>query len=151
MCAPRVDSLFFAAVLYTPLALAQATLGALLDVGASRVPPEVFKSELVQRMVVGPTSTGGMVEMMYAPNGTVQGSGSMASMKLQSPMNGEWTIDGAGRVCAAISLSAGPGSNTSGYSLPSRCQYWFKLGEKYFIADSDTDRSAKVLVRTIKQ
>ena len=35
--------------------------------------------------------------------------------------------------------------------LPTRCQYWFKLGDKYFFADSDTDRSARSWSRTIKQ
>ena len=35
--------------------------------------------------------------------------------------------------------------------LPPRCQFWFKLGDTYFLSDSDTDRSAKVLSRTIKQ
>ncbi len=35
--------------------------------------------------------------------------------------------------------------------LPPRCQYWFKLGDKYFLSDSDSDRSAKVLSRTVKQ
>jgi Ni/Co efflux regulator RcnB len=38
----------------------------------------------------------------------------------------------------------------SGVNLPQRCQYWFKLGDAYFLADSDTDRRAKVLRRTLK-
>ena len=46
--------------------------------------------------------------------------------------------------------SAAGGVGTS-VLLPKRCQYWFKLGTQYFFADSDTDRSAKVLSRTIKQ
>ena len=39
----------------------------------------------------------------------------------------------------------------TGVVLPPRCQFSFKLGDKYFLSDSDTDRSAKVLSRTIKQ
>jgi hypothetical protein len=38
----------------------------------------------------------------------------------------------------------------SATTLPPRCQYWFKLGDVYFLADSDTDRRAKVLRRTLK-
>jgi hypothetical protein len=30
------------------------------------------------------------------------------------------------------------------------CQFWFTSGDKYFLADADGDRQAKVLVRTIK-
>ena len=43
------------------------------------------------------------------------------------------------------------GGSTSGTSLPSNCMDWFKSGDTYFISDSDDDRSAKVLSRTIKQ
>jgi hypothetical protein len=32
-----------------------------------------------------------------------------------------------------------------------RCQVWFKHGEQYFLSDSDTDRRARVLLRTVKQ
>ena len=38
-----------------------------------------------------------------------------------------------------------------GTFLPFRCQFWFKYKEQYFLSDSDTDRQARVLVRTIKQ
>ena len=35
--------------------------------------------------------------------------------------------------------------------LSQRCQVWFKLGDVYFISDSDWDRRTKVLSRTLKQ
>jgi hypothetical protein len=35
--------------------------------------------------------------------------------------------------------------------IPQHCQFWFKLGDVYFISDSDSDRHAKVVRRTLKQ
>jgi hypothetical protein len=34
-------------------------------------------------------------------------------------------------------------------TLPQRCQFWFKLGETYYLAESDSDRHARVLRRTL--
>jgi len=34
--------------------------------------------------------------------------------------------------------------------LAPRCQYWFKQADKYFFADSDSDRSALITIRTTK-
>ena len=48
-------------------------------------------------------------------------------------------------------MLVGGTASTPSVALPMRCQYWFKLDDKYFFADSDPDRSAKVLSRTIKQ
>jgi hypothetical protein len=54
-----------------------------------------------------------------------------------------WTFDDSERVCESV-----PGGRSL---LRVRCQYWYRLDTRYFIADSDTDRSARVLVRTPKQ
>ncbi len=37
-----------------------------------------------------------------------------------------------------------------GVNLPPRCQFWFKRGDQYFLSDSDSDRSARVLHRSVK-
>ena len=60
------------AIWWTPAALAQTTLGALLDAGAKPLPAAQFKEEVVQRTLVGPTSTGGSMEVIYAMSGTIQ-------------------------------------------------------------------------------
>jgi hypothetical protein len=42
------------------------------------------------------------------------------------------------------------GTPAASATLPRRCQYWFKVGDRYFLSDSDTDRQARVFARTIK-
>jgi len=141
--------------LCAPLAVAQNNLGEVLDAGGELLSPEQFKQELVQRVLVGPTPAGLQLEIMYATNGMVQGVGAQPGSRLPSAaVNGEWKID-AGKICTTMTLT-GPtfgvhGGGATGVMLPSRCQSWFKLGEKYFISDSDTDRRTKVLLRTVKQ
>ena len=131
-------------LLLAPLAAAQNNLGELLDGGAKKVSPEEFREEVVQRMIVGPSPFGVRWELMYAATGVINGkaaeSVSNPNIPVRPTIDGVWTIDDRGRVCESIKI---------GTSLPFRCQYWFKLKDDYFIADSD-DRSAKVLRRTVK-
>lgn len=141
---------------WAPFALAQTTLGALLDAGAKPLLPEEFIQELVQRVIVGPTPTGGMLEVIYLHDGTLQGVGTQPNITSRMTtlvgVSGEWQIDDKGRICTTMRIgtsSGGPGG--SPLVLPPRCQYWFKLEGKYLLSDSNTDRSAKVLSRTIKQ
>jgi len=145
--------------LWAPLAPAQETLGALLDANAARISREQFERDLIQRVLVGPTQTGGSLEVIYTVNGQIEGTGTMRP-GIESAINrariqGKWTNDGAGRICTSLSYIAQAGGNVNAGigmgSLPPRCQYWYKLGDTYFISDSDTDRSGKVLKRTIKQ
>jgi hypothetical protein len=148
-------SLAFGALLWMPFAYAQTTLGALLDAGAKPLSAAEFKDELVQRVMMGPTPTGGRMEVMYVSNGTLQGVGSqpnvVSTMPPWAPVAGEWQADDKNRICTSMRVGLGPSGTTGMLILPARCQYWFKLGDAYFFADSDTDRSAKVLSRTIKQ
>jgi len=147
---PIKQPLGIALLLFAPLAVAQTKLGELLDAGAKPLSPEEFKQELVQRVLVGPTATGLNLEIMYTTSGTVQGLSVPAAQ-----VNGEWTIDAVGRVCTAMRL-IGPtfgvaGGGSQGTTLPARCQSWYRLADRYFLSDSDTDRQARVLVRTVKQ
>jgi hypothetical protein len=143
----------FALMLWVPLAAAQSNLGELLDAGAKKLSAEEFKQEVVQRVIVGLTPSGGSIEVMYASNGVIQGTGSYTPVMIaQAPITGEWTTDDNGRICTSMRVTGGgvPGF-TSGVSLPSRCQFWFKYAEQYFFSDSDSDRHARVLRRTVKQ
>ena len=137
--------------LFAPLAVAQNKLGELLDAGAKKLSPGEFKQEIVQRVIVGPSTTGGILEIMYVDNGLVQGVGThpFATGNIGNPftpINGEWKIDDSGKICTSMQIGV-----LGGVILPFRCQSWFKYKNQYFLADSDTDRSARVLVRTIKQ
>src|SRR5690242_8072836 len=103
------SALVLSTVLWTAAALAQGTVGDVLDSGARKLSPDEFKEELVQRTVVGPTATGGTMELIYAPNGFVAGSG-VASPKSRplDPMEGsltvrgEWKINDSGAVCTVL-------------------------------------------------
>jgi hypothetical protein len=144
----------FALLLWARLAMAQNNLGELLDAGAKMLSADEFKQELVQRVIVGPTLAGGSLEVMYQTNGLIQGTGfhSKATIPQPATVSGEWTIDDNGRVCTSMRLTGGGGGGfVSGIILPPRCQLWFKYAEQYFLSDSDSDRSARVLRRTVKQ
>ncbi len=139
-----------ALLLLAPLAQGQSNLGELLDTGAQKVSAEEFRREIVLRPIVGPTPTGATIELMYVANGSIVGMGSVVAANSQvtnTAFSGEWTIDDAGRICASMKTSAPFGGASA--VLPPRCQTWFKSGDAYFISDSDSDRRAKVLRRTI--
>jgi hypothetical protein len=139
--------------MWTNFAVGQTTLGALLDAGAKPVTVAQFNEEVVQRLIGGPTPTGGMLEVMYTADGRLQGTGTqtanVSSMPPWGAIAGDWSSDEQGRICT--SMRVGVSNAGTSVMLPKRCQYWFKLGTKYYFADSDTDRSAKVLSRTVKQ
>src|SRR2546426_8395465 len=103
-----------ALVLWASLTGAQSNLGELLDAGGRILSPEEFKLEVVQRVVVGPTATGGTLEIMYATNGSVAGKGSSPSyigfqrFRDDSPIAGEWRIDDNGRICTTMRIVGTP-------------------------------------------
>jgi len=83
---------------------------------------------------------------MYASNGQLAGRGiapgDPSSSYRIADVRGGWTIDKSVRVCTTMRIG--------GMDLPTRCQAWFKLGDVYYISDSDTDRRGKVLRRELK-
>jgi hypothetical protein len=134
---------------WAPLAAGQRNLGDLLDAGGTRLTPQEFRQEVVHRTIVGPTAAGGSIEIMYVPNGRLQGMGTYQGTYASpaTSVNGDWTTDDSGRVCTAMQIHIGGGR---GVTLPARCQYWYRHGSQYFFSDSDTDRSARVFPRTPK-
>lgn len=140
-------------LLAAPVALAQTTLGELLDAGAARLSEEAFKRDVVQRTIVGTTPAGGTLEIMYAANGSIVGSGTATSGSFaRAPVNGVWTIDAQDRICSSMSIGGASGQGgglPQPTNLPRRCQFWFRFGESFFLSDSDSDRHARVLRRTV--
>ena len=137
--------------LFMPFAGAQNNLGELLDAGAKKISPDEFREDVVQRTIVGSTSSGVRMELMYASTGVIQGrsdinpstGGGTGGMNVISPIDGVWTVDDSGRICASIVIGR--------TFLPFRCEYWFKYKDDYFLALSDSDPKAKLLRRTVKQ
>ena len=142
-----------ALLLLAPLAAGQSNLGELLDTGAQKLSAEEFRRDIVQRPIVGATPAGATIELMYLTNGSIVGMGSVQTANSQAsvnaPFSGQWTIDDAGRICASLQTTGAGTAFTGAAVLPQRCQVWFKLGDTYFVSDSDSDRRAKVLRRTI--
>ena len=125
-------------------AAGQQSLGEVLDAGGKRVSATEFEMEVVRRVLIGPSPTGGDLELVYASNGRIVGVGKhpLFTANNTQAISGEWKLDDVGRACTSIRIA--------GVQYPYRCQHWYKLADKYFVSDSDSDRSAKVLSRTIK-
>ena len=132
-------------------ALAQTNVGQLLDSGAVKLTAADFKQQIVGRFLVGPGRGGSYAvsttqEVMYLEDGLIRGSGSVLSLGVGGysfAIEGTWTIDERDRICQA--------TRAGNVVLAPRCQYWFKQSDKYFFADSDSDRSALITVRTVKK
>jgi hypothetical protein len=88
-------------------------------------------------------------ELVYLDNGSIRGSGQATGLGGASGggasfvIEGTWTIDERDRICQTTRVGS--------LVLAPRCQYWFKQADKYYFADSDSDRSALVTIRTIKK
>jgi hypothetical protein len=90
-------ALAFVSVLSPECAFSQTTLGELLDAGAAKLTIGEFNEEVVQRMLAGPTAAGGAIEVMYATNGAIHGTGTYRAMAHSSQVSGEWKVDDEGK------------------------------------------------------
>jgi hypothetical protein len=139
-----------------PLAMAQSTLGEALDAGATKVSAEEFRRDVVQRPIAGLTPTGGTFEIVFTADGAISGAGTASKGNNQpTTIGGEWKVDERDRVCTTMraasgQIGGGPLQSPS-LNLPTRCQFWFKVGERYFLSDSDSDRQERVAQRTVKE
>jgi hypothetical protein len=137
-----------ALLLLVPFAVAQNNLGELLDAGARKLSAEEFRQEVTQHTLVGNIPAGGRMEVMYASSGVISGisNGDVGAPNRTAAIgqiDGVWNIDDSGRTCTSMVVGR--------TFLPFRCQFWFKYKQDYFIADSDSDRKARVIRRTVKQ
>jgi len=136
-----------ALLLLVPFAVAQSNLGELLEAGARKLSAEDFRQEVTQYILVGDVPAGGRMELMYASSGVIKGVSNLMTGVPQNPVGGQidgvWNIDDSGRICTSMVVGK--------TFLPFRCQFWFKYKQDYFIADSDSDRNARVLRRSVKQ
>src|SRR5262249_49416797 len=125
-------------------ACAQTKLGQVLESGATKLTADEFRQEIVGRFVEGPGRAApeprqGNEEIIYLNDKSIRGSGSAANLGGATGggqtygIQGTWTIDAQGRICQ--SLRAGT------VVLAPRCQYWFKQSDRYYVSDSDIDRS----------
>jgi hypothetical protein len=131
-------------LLASALACAQTTLGDLVQSGAQRLSPQRFEEEVVQRTLRGRIDTGMLVEVLYASSGQLQGIGLAGPAEWSVQVLGSWSTGDNGTICTRMTLD-GP---TIRAMLPRRCEFWFKLDDRYFVSSSDSDARARVAVRT---
>jgi len=137
-----------------------ATLGQLLNAGGKLLGPQEFKEEVVQRMLVGTLPSGATVEIMYASSGALAGSLLFGGQGNTSgydfgrrgapqnwPVSGNWRVDDSERICTSLRITGAQGSTI----IPARCEFWFKVLNTYYVSESDEDRSAKIIARSLKQ
>jgi hypothetical protein len=135
--------------LWSTATAAQTNVGELLDAGAKPLSAAEFREQIAQHIVSGALRSGTDMEIMYARSGVLIGEAWNRGDYRRLNIGGEWKIDDKDRVCASINF--GGGGYTGQIRLPVGCEFWFKLGDKYFVADSDYDRDAKAVVRTLKR
>jgi hypothetical protein len=123
-------------------ALAQNTVGEMLDAGGKKLSKEEVVAAMVGANISGPTMTGGQLQLDYKADGTFAGN-------IQEPqggnggMFGTWTVDDSGLLCAQYTITMG---NQQGKS----CVLFFRQADQYYVAFTD-DRGARLLKRTIKK
>ena len=150
---PVIQWFAFTVALHVPLALAQSNLGELLDAGAQPLSVEDFRRDLVGRQISGLGSGGSNLQVVYLADGRIHGVGMNSMMgggqggapNAQYDVRGSWSTEPPDRICASFVVQI----STRTVMLPPRCQYWFKHKEQYFLSDSDSDRSMRVLRRAV--
>ena len=140
---PRTIALI-ASLLCCASAQAEDHLGDILDAGASKLSADDFRQQIVGRTVTGATPGGYEVDVFYKEDGRLIGvgratpRGGATGGGMSFSIEGLWTIDAGERICTRFNVK-----------LPAQCQFWFKRGNDYFLADSDWDRDIRVTRRTL--
>jgi hypothetical protein len=132
-----------AALLIAGPALAQGTLGELLDAGGTKLAGDTFRTEIADATVSGPSRTGGSVEFVYRADGTFTGTFSSPQGR-GAGVVGTWKIDEDGRVCVDFAIVATDRRDRN-------CGFLFKLAGAYFASESGADRDAVVLKRAVRR
>ena len=136
------------AVLSSNAALAQSTVGDLLDAGAVKLSKADIMATIVGANVSGPTQAGGINQTDFKSDGTYTGAyqGSPGAGRGQSGgYFGKWTLSDEGKFC--LEGSAGPAARAN-----SSCLFYFRLGDQLYVAvDADAGRTSAVLKRMVKR
>ena len=145
MALPIKFAIALACALASAAAVAQMRLGEALDAGARQLSGEEFRHDVVRRPLSGPLAPGVNAEFVYGPGGMIEGRGGGPAgygAEWDVRVRGTWRLADDGRVCTAVVLDGA----TIRANFPARCQLWFRLGDRFFVADSG-DRAARVFPR----
>lgn len=123
-------------------ACAQNTLGELLDKGATKISKEAWLAQL-------PVAFGGIdftervdFKFEFKSNGKFIGYANSTQGKGSSGSFGTWTMEESGKQCIDERLSA--------WNMKwEECYFVYKLDDRYFSTQSDSNRDSRALIRTI--
>lgn len=121
-------------------AVAQNTLGELLDAGGKPLTKADVTAAVSGRTISGALRAGGEFRNDYRADGSVAGAGTTSEGRPYS-LSGKWSVDDSGKLCADLRTARG---NTT-----SACFFLFKNGDEYFVSDSASNRNALVNKRAI--
>ena len=124
-------------------ALAQSSLGELLDGGAKKLSKDAVKSTLGGTHVSGKSVTGADTEYDYKADGYFSGN-LKTSDGWSSGAVGKWTVDDSGKLCSEWTLTV----NSKRFS---GCGFLYAKGDELYYVESDTDKGAKIYKRSVKK
>ena len=127
----------------TSVALAQNSLGDLVDGGAKKLSKDAVKSTLGGAHVSGKAVSGADTEYDYKADGYFSGNLKDAG-GWSSGAVGNWTVDESGKFCSEWTLTV----NSKRFK---GCGFLYARGDQLYYVESDSDKSAKIYKRVIKK
>ena len=124
-------------------ALAQNSLGDLLDGGAKKLSKEGVQTAMTGAQVSGTSTTGASTDYHYKPDGSFSGN-LRNSDGWTSGTVGTWKVDDGGRLCSEWTLT----KNSKRFK---GCGFLYAQSNQYYYVESDSDRGAKIYKYVIKK
>lgn len=131
-----------ALLLLSQAAVAQATLGELLEQGGKRLERAEVQALLVGATLAGPTTMGGDVRLEVKADGSL--SGNIRGVRSYGVM-GTWKLEDDGRFCTDL---------TSAGSRPvqfASCNHYYRRGNEFFAADAASTPETPVRPRQVSR
>jgi hypothetical protein len=130
-----------AAFLCASVAHAQLTnVGALLDQGAKLLSTDEVKVTLIGATVTDSPAGTAELQLNYKSDGSI--TGQWNDRTISTSAFGTWKID-SDKFCYSVQFQLAREPDSSSARPFSRCpQFIFKVDEKYFFSESNSDRSA---------
>lgn len=129
--------------LITTSALAQNSLGDLLDGGAKKLSKEAVRSAISGAQISGTSTTGAATDYHYKPDGSFSGN-LRNSDGWTTGTVGTWSVDDSGRLCAEWTLT----KNSKRFK---GCGFLYAKSDQYYYVESDSDRGAPIYKYVIKK
>ena len=124
-------------------ALAQKSLGDLLDGGAKKLSKEAVQSAISGAQISGTSTTGAATDYHYTADGKFSGN-LRNSEGWTTGTVGTWRVDDSGRLCAEWILT----KNSKRFN---GCGFLYVKADQYYYVESDSDKGAPIYKYVIKK